>query len=309
MKWAKPIVYVTRDIERANSMEQKESYVIVSNEKGGTLDTYELLQTKRVEKLMAEKKDAAIIVFQNTARVERLCAEKKWKILNPPAELSKKAEEKISQFEWLGELRKYLPPTEVKKMSEIKFEEKTIVVQFNHAHTGLGTKVIKNENELSELVKLFPDRPARVSNFINGPVFTLNIVVAKNGVFCGNISYQITGLADFTDNPFSTIGNDWKLPYKILSEKERGKIVEMARALGARMESAGWRGLFGIDAIIDEKSRKIYLLEINARQPASVTCESILQKSSSPAGNGEARRYLKRISRRFSAKTSARFKK
>ncbi len=279
MEPPKTIVYVTRDIERANSMEQGENYVIVSNEKGSALDTYELLQTKRVEKLMEEKKDAAILVFQNTSRIERLCAEKKWKLLNPSAELSKKVEEKISQYEWLGGLRKYLPPTEVKKMSEIVFEGKPIVVQFNHGHTGLGTKIIKNDGELSELSAKFPDRPSRVSDFIDGPVFTLNIVVAKNGVFTGNISYQITGLPEFTDNPFSTIGNDWRLPNEILSEKEKKEIFNMSKAVGAKMSLEKWLGLFGIDVILDGKSRKIYLLEINARQPASTTCESILQKS------------------------------
>ncbi len=279
MKPAKPVIYVTRDIERANSMEESENYAIVSNENEAKLDTYELLHTERVEKMMKEEKDAAILVFQNTARIERLCAEKKWKILNPTAELSKKIEEKISQYEWLGDLRKFLPPTEIKKMSEIKFGGKPLVVQFNHGHTGLGTKIIKNESELKELSVKFPDRPARVSDFIDGPVFTLNTVVAKNGVFCENISYQITGLPEFTDNPFSTIGNDWKLPNKILSDKEKEGILEMAHAIGARLSSEKWLGLFGIDVILDEKSRKVYLLEINARQPASTTCESILQKS------------------------------
>ena len=279
MKSAKPIIYVTRDSERANSIEQNENYIIVSNEKGETLDTYELLQTGRVEKLMKENKNAAILVFQNNFRIERFCTEKKWKLLNPSAELSKKIEEKISQYEWLSDLRKFLPPTEIKKVSEIRFEEKPIVLQFNHAHTGLGTKIIRSGKELEELSEKFPDRPARISDFINGPVFTLNIVVAKNGVFCGNISYQITGLADFTDNPFSTVGNDWKLPQKILSEKEREKIFEIGEKIGEKMKKDGWLGLFGIDVILDEKFRKIYLLEINARQPASTTFESLLQKT------------------------------
>ncbi|HUD03918.1 MAG TPA: ATP-grasp domain-containing protein, partial [Candidatus Paceibacterota bacterium] len=151
---------------------------------------------------------------------------------------------------------------------------------FNHAHTGEGTKIIKNAGELSELARLFPNRPARVSQYIDGPVFTLNAVVTEKETSCGNISYQITGLSQFTDNPFSTIGNDWALPHKILSEKEREEIRGIAQACGARMKKDGWQGLFGIDLIYDTKNKKIFLLEINARQPASTTCESILQKMS-----------------------------
>ena len=45
------------------------------------------------------------------------------------------------------------------------------------------------------------------------------------------------------------------------------------------MKKENWLGLFGIDVILNQKSQEIFLLEINARQPASTTCESILQKS------------------------------
>src|SRR5665213_2049491 len=114
MELPKPIVYVTRDKERALGMEEDENYAIISNQKDAPLlDTYELLQTEKVEETMRERKGAAILVFQNTARIERLCAEKKWPLLNPFADLSKKIEEKISQYEWLGDLQKYLPPTKV----------------------------------------------------------------------------------------------------------------------------------------------------------------------------------------------------
>lgn len=279
MKFTKPIVYVTRDAERANGIEESENYAVVSNKKGELLDTYDLLKTERVEKIMKEKKDAVILVFQNTSRIETYCAEKKWPLLNPSAKLSKKMEEKISQCEWLGDLKKYLPPTEIKKVSDIRLDGKKIVVQFNHAHTGQGTHIVSDEKTLAELKEKFPERPARVADFIDGPVFTLNVVVAKNGIFPANINYQITGLPDFTDLPFSTVGNDWKLPLSILSEKEKKEIEDMARALGVRAKKDGWKGLFGIDVILDEKSRKIYLLEINARQPAGTTCESMLQKA------------------------------
>ncbi len=43
------------------------------------------------------------------------------------------------------------------------------------------------------------------------------------------------------------------------------------------MSRDGWKGLFGADVIMDEKTGQLYLLEINARQPASTTFESRLQ--------------------------------
>ena len=93
----------------------------------------------------------------------------------------------------------------------------------------------------------------------------------------GNISYQITGLKPFTDLPFSTIGNDWALPHKYLSKKQISQYKKIATDVGLKLQKAGWKGLFGIDVVVDDKTNKLYLLEINCRQPASTTYESQLQ--------------------------------
>ena len=59
---------------------------------------------------------------------------------------------------------------------------------------------------------------------------------------------------------------------------------KMVGEMGKRMRDDGWKGLFGVDVILDSKTGKIYLLEINARQSASATYESQLQKKSNPSG-------------------------
>lgn len=273
----KPVLYITRDRERALGMEEKKGYSIISNENNETLDTFDLLKSIRVEKFMKENPTASILVFQNNSRIERLCKEKGWKLLNPNAELSKKVEEKLSQIEWLNELTNLLPPHKVTKLKNVMWQGEKFVLQFNHSHTGEGTYIIDSEENLGVLVRDFPDREARIAEYIDGPVFTANVVVG-NEILVGNISYQITGIKPFTDVPFATIGNDWALPYKILKKEEGAEIERMARVIGARLKNDGWLGLFGIDVIQDRETRKIYLLEINARQPASTTFESELQR-------------------------------
>jgi hypothetical protein len=96
-------------------------------------------------------------------------------------------------------------------------------------------------------------------------------------VLVGSVNYQITGLLPFTENPFATIGNDWKLPQKLLTLKQKNKLKEIADAVGNKLYSSGWKGLFGIDVIVDGATGLLYLIEINARQPASTTYESLLQ--------------------------------
>ncbi|MBP9694960.1 MAG: ATP-grasp domain-containing protein, partial [Candidatus Magasanikbacteria bacterium] len=293
-----PIVYVTRDIERALGLPLDTSgYFIISNstsfakriangrtnvlliEETEVLDTREILENKLAQNFIKENSIKNILVFKNTSQIETICKKHDWKLLNPSAALANKVEEKISQIEWLGELTKYLPPHRIAICKEIKWDNLPFILQFNRAHTGQGTFFIQTETDLKLIQEKFPERPVRVTDYIKGPMFTNNNVVTKEKILIGNINYQITGLTPFTDQPFSTIGNDWSLPDKLLSPDQKKQYCDIATAVGLRLMASGWKGLFGIDVVLDEDTDKLYLIEINARQPASTTYESMLQEA------------------------------
>lgn len=296
-----PVIYVARDAERAIGLPPIPGFFIIANysafakrqnavrrdmtliKSDRLLNAAELLSRPETAELFQKTKGkASFLVFKNTEFIEKICAEKNWRLINPSAKLAAQVEEKISQIEWLGDLRKFLPPHDVYILEKIKWRGEKFFLQFNRSHTGEGTFLIENEKQLEILRKKFPKRPARVVKPIGGPVFTSNIVAAKNILIAGNTSYQITGLAPFTDRQFATVGNDWSLPRKILSEKQKKEYNGMIKKIGKKMLFSGWRGLFGIDAILDQETGHFFLLEINARQPASTTCETILQLAKNP---------------------------
>jgi predicted ATP-grasp superfamily ATP-dependent carboligase len=292
------IIYVTRDIERALGKEPIGNYFIIANETSYAralkekytdniqliqspeiLDTYELLLLPEVQKFISEQNEAQILVFKNTIHIEAICKEKGWKLLNPSAELSERVENKITQVTWLGELSTLLPPHTITTVEQIVWNKKAFVLQWSHGHTGGSTLLIQNENDLNDLKKKFPHREARVTDFLHGSMFTSNIVVTDTVILLGNISYQITGMLPFTDNAFSTIGNDWSVTHSIMDEAHIEKFEKIAELVAQKMQKDGWRGLFGIDVMFDEERNELYLIEINARQPASTTLESELQSS------------------------------
>ncbi len=260
------------------------------------LDTAELLENGKTIEFISRNnarnnsenisdRKVSIMVFKNTSRIEDICEQNGWNLLNPPSALSEKYENKITQVEWLGELTKYLPSYSIGTTKEIKWKKEPFVVQWAHGHTGDGTILINSPEELRTIQEKFPDRVARATVFVNGPSFTVNIVVAPNDILVGNISYQITGLPSFTDNLFSTVGNDWSLTHNLLSDSEIAHVENMAREIGGKMRADGWKGLFGIDVMRDDERNQIFLIEINARQPASTTFESELQKILRAPGN------------------------
>ena len=232
-----------------------------------------------IEKGLSVPKGSKVLVFKNTKAIERVAEENEWKLLNPSAVTANTIEEKVSQYKWLGELVSLLPPTHITTCKELTWGDEQYVVQFNRAHSGEGTKIISSQADVDELISKFPDRPVRVSQFISGAMFTVNAIVHSSGVLVSNPSYQITGLSPFTDNAFATIGNDWGAADSMLTSDQKQEIENLAMQVGNRMKADSWKGLFGIDIIVEEETGKVYLIEINARQPASTTYESFLQKA------------------------------
>ncbi len=290
---ARPIIYVTRDIERALGLENTPNYHIISNfnesfkgvdnenvlliKEDKQLDTWELLQHPETKEFIDNLGKANLVVFKPTKQIERICTENNWNLLNPSAELSDKIEEKISQLDWLGDLKKYLPEYSVKLCKDIEWKEEKFILQFNRSHTGSGTILIESNEQLDEIKNKFPEREARLAKYIEGPLFTNNNVVTNNKTLIGNINYQITGLQPFTDLPFATIGNDWGWPHKYLSDEQIEQYKKIVTDIGDKLREDGWKGLFGVDIVVEESTGKLYLVEINARQPASTTYESQLQ--------------------------------
>lgn len=289
------LIYIARDIDRAISKPLAEDgdYFVVTNKTSfwadyhnhknvlfvdgdKKLDTHELLSHDTVKEWINEKENPELIVFKNTTRIERVCKEHDWTLLNPIAELAARVEEKISQLEWLGELTSLLPQHEMILGKELVWAGESFIIQYNRAHTGEGTLFVDSEEKVSELKETFPERPMRKTDFVDGEMFTVNAVAAGDKTLLGNISYQITGLAPFTDNPFATVGNDWGFAAQTLSDEQKSVIADMATKIGEKLRTDGWKGLFGIDVIRD-KQGNIFLIEINARQPASTTFESYLQ--------------------------------
>ncbi len=302
-----PLVYIARDIERALGVKQlPPGYHIITNatrfaktqaalypnnihliDEATILDTHELLQHNNTAPYIASHNIQQVLVFKQTAMIEAICQRMGLRLLNPAATLAKTVEEKISQVTWLAELATWLPPHTIDIAKNIAWNGEAFILQFNRAHTGSGTMLIRSAEELQKIQTIFPNRPVRVSAFINGYTITNNTIVTDTDIVIGNISQQITGLAPFTNEAFVTIGNDFALPQTTLNYTQRSLYTELANLIGKKLQQQGWRGAFGIDAMIDNSSGQLYLLEINARQPASVTFESWLQLSKR-AKNSEA---------------------
>lgn len=296
------IFFITNDVERGLGLENiLENFHIVCIDdnpiidlikiKGGKVfclerelqklnpifrNSNKLLQQDIVQKYIAENtpknEKPKVMFFKIAPNLERTCEELGYKILNTTSALNRKFENKISQYEVLKDSKVNFPKTKITTLGDANYEDLfeelgNFAVQYERGHTGSGTVFIKNKEDFEKEKAKFPKRTARISSLIEGSAWTLNACITRFGILYGGLSLQITGISKCTRKEGATVGNDWNFSEK-LSNETKIEIERITKTVGEKMREDGFKGLFGLDFVIDKKGI-VYLIEINARQPAS----------------------------------------
>jgi hypothetical protein len=215
-----------------------------------------------------------VMFFKIAPNIEQTCKQLGYNILNTSADLNQMFELKLSQYDKLNRDRTInFSKTIVKQLKEVDYNDlvkklgEHFVIQYDRGHTGSSTVFVENERIFEHEQKLFPERWAKFSTKIEGNAWTLNACVTRKGILFGGLSYQITGIPQCTSKKGGTVGNDFTVSDRLHKETlEQMKVI--TKHSGTIMQKAGFKGLFGLDFVVNEKGH-VYLIEINARQPAS----------------------------------------
>ncbi len=247
-----------------------------------------LLQHKLVQEYIAKTNKGKetppyIWVFKIASNIEVTAEKLGYRLVNTSSALNKKFELKLSQYEKLKDAGVNFPKTVISRMGNAEFDmvvqelgADKFVIQYDRGHTGTSTVFVHDEREFLRQKEKFPKRKARLSRFINGDAWTINACVTGKGVTYGGLSYQITGIPKCTSLAGGTVGNDWSVA-STLSSRSLEQIMTITKRSGEVMRDSGFRGLFGLDFVIDSYG-EVFLIEINARQPASTSMHTKLMQ-------------------------------
>jgi hypothetical protein len=221
------------------------------------------------------------IFFKSSPRLENLSKQYSAKVLNPSWKLNRKYENKLSQYEVLSSIvPEAFPTTTIGILGELYYSDliqklgQEFVVQFDRGHTGDSTFFIRTESDYTKLQQSYLKRKVRVSRKIEGKAWTINASATRFGTLYHGISQQITGVPQLTNQEGGTVGNDWTKASS-LEKSTQTMLREIIETVGNYMYQDEYRGMFGFDFIIDNTGRP-FLIEINARQPASTGIHSKL---------------------------------
>lgn len=238
--------------------------------RGAEIVNLKLPKIKKTSDLLAEmvgrnlvKKGSRVLVFKNLAKIEKLAAKRKFEILMPESKFLILLEDKINFVQFCHEFALPILPTKVRELNLVRFTE-PVVIQTRRGHAGESTYFVRSPRELENLKRKMGDFTVKVTPLKKLPTFSLDFCVTRNGIYSTQPFFQITGDPRLNPLPGGTGGIDFDLAAQLsVATKERiGALVEM---VGAALKKIGYRGIAGIDFLVDDVNSRIYLLELNPR--------------------------------------------
>jgi hypothetical protein len=230
-----------------------------------------LLKHKQVRQAVKERGGGLMLLVMFDEETEALAKELGVKIALPKCKLRKWVDSKIvtttlgneagvaSAPNALGKVRSY---AELVKLAASARLGRDLVVQTPYGDSGRTTFFVGSESDWEKNAKLLGTEELKVMRRINHLPGTIEAVATRHGTLAGPLQTDITGFAELTPYKGGWCGND---AFTGGLERVRRSVQEMARRLGDKLYSVGYRGAFCMDFLIDTDSGRVYLGEINPR--------------------------------------------
>lgn len=261
-------------------------------------NTASILKQEKIRKyLKSLGSQISLLVYKSSKKVEKVCSRLGIKILANPSEIRDPFEDK-KEFRILAKKAGLkLIPGETLLLKNFDLNKyylmkkkygKKLVFQLPDYKVGggIGTFFIDNEFCLKEALSFIQRRQKKgkklvwlnVTKKIEGIAASICSCITKYGILCGLVQTQLIDIPQaraFKGRAGVWVGHDWV--WKTFSFRIQKKAEKIAKTLGQYMYKVGYRGMFGIDLVIDEKKEEVYPVECNARYTGGFPAYSMMQ--------------------------------
>jgi len=238
----------------------------------GVLSSAAVLATPHVQAALAAAGCTAVVPFKTSPRFERLAEMLNLRVLASPARLVRQLENKLELPRIAAAAGVIVPDTRVVTFNDELVAEARAgrialpaILQSATGFAGNGTELVRDPGELAAAVaRAARGSVGKLAQVIAGSPVTVNGCVVGDGpgdVLVGGVTHQLTGIAECTDAPYGSCGNDWSMP---LEQALLQRVREVGAAVGRTIADDGFRGVYGVDAVITDDG-DVFLIELNSR--------------------------------------------
>ena len=211
---------------------------------------------------------AVIVPFKPSGKIEHICQKENWIYAANPAKLNRFLEDKINFSKLCQKHNLPTIPSVVDNFNEVTFQKyqeifgDNLVIQTRFGWAGKSTFQASTWEEIKN--KIPTSTPVKFAPFMSGYSLINNCCITESGLIQSPPGLQYTGLTQFTQNPFTTVGRQWPsfAPLDIIE-----KIKTLTQQFADILINLDYHGFFGLDFFVDQD--KVFILECNPRLTAS----------------------------------------
>lgn len=262
-----------------------------------------IVSTDLAKKFLDEQNTPFVFqIYKSVGKFEKVCEENGWKFIGNKREIRDQYEDKRVFKEIIRKLGLEAIPGEnipIRELTEEKVEfyqktlgQKKLVLQIAEATWGggSGTFYIEDKRDVTrfhervkEIRKALASKKKKmktvnVAPFIEGISCSIPACATKHGVFTGSIQTQIVDIpevgAKLPTRSGVFVGHDWA--FRDFGEEAQKQATHIGRIFGDYLYKNGYRGLFGLDLIVDTKG-KVWPVECNPRETDAFPLICMLQ--------------------------------
>ncbi|MCW5978522.1 MAG: hypothetical protein KIT09_10615 [Bryobacteraceae bacterium] len=148
-----------------------------------------------------------------------------------------------------------------------------LVAQLDLGAAGSGTAIIESEPQHAAAVERFGESQVWVTPYAGALSFNLNAIAMPAGTVAGYPSVQVVGQQALHSVRGGHGGNDFTATASV-GQTIVDAIREQTVRIGAWMASRGYRGLFGLDFVVDESTGAPCAVDLNPRWQGSTALEA-----------------------------------
>ena len=248
-----------------------------------------VIRHPKIKKYISElnlNENPAFLVYKPSTKMERICEKNNWKLLSNPTKFGKDMFEDKTKFRRiLQEIEVPIPPGKISSLEKLHYGHLMnkyglpFVIQHPTKGGGKGTFFINSQEDFNNAFKkletthdeendkeVTPPTQVIVNKFIQGPSPSLTACVTKDGILSTNLQHQVLDMPQLynLEKGFGLFcGHDWT--GSNFDEEISQQAYEYTEKIGNYFKKLGYKGIFGLDFILDEKTKKLYTIECNPR--------------------------------------------
>ena len=197
-------------------------------------------------------------------------------VIAPRADLATRFDQKIEHMKLFHQLKVKTPSFVAFKNANdlLKHADHLPACYLSASYTSGGAEagIVKNKEEIDHFIQSL--RPINQKAQILATHFISDVIQAPNvnAIVLGKDRVAVVAIADQHMHGNAYLGNIY--PAKITKAQER-MIVRDAKRVGIFLSHKGYRGLFGIDFLMDAKGR-LYATDLNPRRQGGYFCNVMM---------------------------------